>query len=65
MEAMMLKYPKIGQKIFRQWNTRNLTQCRRVSNSWRTFIENQRYTWIREIKKDLTYYNDLIMNLKA
>ena len=49
MENVLLRFPHIGCQIFEQLNNPLLTNCREVSNSWKTFIDNVKLPWIKII----------------
>ena len=47
----MVKFPTIALKIFDQLSNGDLTNCRKLNQSSRSFIDNQKLTWIRMIQK--------------
>ena len=49
MEAVLLRFPHIGYQIFENLNNPFLTVSRNVSQSWKSFIDNGKLTWIRKI----------------
>ena len=54
MEEVFLRFPHIGEQVFKQLNNENLTKCREISKSWEEFIDNQKLPWIRLMKKYLS-----------
>ena len=51
MENILLRFPVIGQEIFKQVNNPNLTKCKEVCHSWGYFLNNTRLVWLRIIQK--------------
>lgn len=51
MEEVFLRFSHLGEDIFDSLDDQNLKRCRKVSRTWNSFIEDQKYTWIRIIKK--------------
>ena len=49
MEAILLRFPHIGYQIFEQLDNPFLTICREVSESWQSFIDNEKLPLIRMI----------------
>ena len=49
MEVVLLRFPHIGSQIFDQLDNPFLTKCREVSDSWNSFIDNEKLPWIRMI----------------
>ena len=41
----------IGRDIFDSLNNKSLNRCKKSSRLWREFIDDQKFTWIRMIKK--------------
>ena len=50
MEEILLRFPKLGQDIFNQINDQSLVASRKVNKVWNTFLDNNRFFWIRVIK---------------
>ena len=63
MENILLRFPVIGQEIFKQVDNPNLTKCKEVCHSWGYFLNNDRLVWLRIIQKyeknELEYKEDL------
>ena len=53
MEEILLRFPHIGDQVFKQLDNEDLTKCRKISPSWNEFIDNQKLPWIRMMKKYL------------
>ena len=51
MESILLRFPVIGQEIFKQVDNPNLTKCKEVCHSWGYFLNNDRLVWLRIIQK--------------
>ena len=58
MEEIMSRFPHLGEQIFDQLNRKNLQKCRKVEESWKIFIDRQKFPWIRVIKKHLKLDKD-------
>ena len=50
MEGVLLRFPLLGQEIFEALDDVNLTNSRKMGKSWKIFIDNQKFYWIRVIK---------------
>ena len=61
MEDLILRFPHLLEKIFEKLDNRSLTKCREVKKSWRKFIDERRYPWIRivdiptKLQEPITY----------
>ena len=53
MEEVLVRFPHIGDQVFKQLDNEDLIKCRKISPSWNEFINNQKLPWIRMIKKYL------------
>ena len=49
MEAILLRFPHLGYQIFEQLDNPFLTISREVSESWQSFIDNEKLPWIMMI----------------
>ena len=58
MEEIITRFPHLGEQIFDQLNRKNLQKCRKVEESWKIFIDRQKFPWIRVIKKHLKLDKD-------
>ena len=45
-----MRFPHIGEKIFEELDNKSLAMCRRADRSWKTFIDDQKFSWIRKIR---------------
>jgi hypothetical protein len=48
---IMVRFPTIALKIFDQLGNGDLVTCRKLNESSRSFIDNQKIPWIRMIQK--------------
>ena len=56
IEEIFVKYPRFGfphifEKIFDELDNKSLMNCRKVSATWRSFLENEKIVCLRRIKK--------------
>ena len=49
MEEILLRFPHIGEKIFDLMDDISFASCRKVCQTWKSFIENQKSFWTRII----------------
>ena len=50
MNNLLKKMPNLGLKVFRELNNQSLLECQKVNKLWKTFIESQKFYWIRIIQ---------------
>ena len=50
MEEILRRFPHIGEQIFKELDNKSLAKCRKADRSWRTFIDDQKFSWIRKIQ---------------
>ena len=50
MEEVLLRFGHIGEQIFEQLESQTFTNCRLVSKSWKTFVDNERISSFQMIK---------------
>ena len=50
MEEILMRFPHIGEKFFEELDNKSLAICRRADRSWKTFIDDQKFPWIRKIR---------------
>ena len=50
MNDFLSRYPELRIKIFKDLSDQSLSQCRIVTNSWKTSIENEKFYWIRKLQ---------------
>ena len=51
MEEILSRFTHIAINIFDQLNDKDFKNCSKVSRSWKNFIKNEKFSWIRIIKK--------------
>ena len=51
IENILLRFPVIGQKIFKQLDNQNLTKCKEVCHSWGHFLNDETLVWLRMLQK--------------
>ena len=50
MNEVIKKCPNLATGIFKELNNKSLSQCRTVTSSWKTSIENEKFYWIRKLQ---------------
>ena len=50
MEEVFLRFPHLAESLYENLDNQNLSKCREVGQSWKSFIDNNDLLWIR-IKK--------------
>ena len=58
---VIVRFPDIADMIFNQLENCSIANCRKVNESWRSFIDDQKLPWIRKIQKfsgSLTGFHD-------
>ena len=50
MEEILRRFPHIGEQIFEELDNKSLAKCRQADRSWKTFIDDQKFPWIRKIR---------------
>ena len=50
MEEVLLRFGHIGTQIFEQLDDQTFTNCRSVSKSWKTILDNERISSFKMIK---------------
>ena len=58
-EEVLIRFPHLGKHIFDSLNNLDLKKCRKAFTSWRTFIKNQKFYWIRGIKEYVKMSNPI------
>ena len=46
----MRRFQHIGEHIFEELYNKSLVKCRQADKSWKTFIDDQKFLWIRKIR---------------
>ena len=49
MENIISRFPHLGAQIFQELNDQDLIKCLKPSRSWKKFIEDEKFYWIRII----------------
>ena len=63
MEQIFLRFPHLAEGIFEKLNNKTLAKCKVVSRSWKTSIDDFKFTWIRALKNSSK--DSLIRMLKS
>ena len=58
IEDQFLRFPHISEAIFNQLDDVTLADCRKINKIWLNFIDNQRFLWIRLIKKKIGHISN-------
>ena len=51
MEEVISRFPHLGVHIFESLKSKDLKKCKIVCKPWNYFIDNQKFPWIRIVKK--------------
>ena len=51
METICKRFPHLAQRIFDQLDDQSLNNCKEISQEVLEYLENERFFWIRIIKK--------------
>ena len=51
MEEVISRFPHLGVHIFESLKNEDLKKCKKVCKPWNYFIDNQKFPWIRIVKK--------------
>ena len=51
MEEVLIRFPVVGLKIFKQLDDKGLMKCRKVGKTWRVFLDDDSIFWRRRIQK--------------
>ena len=51
MDNVLLRFPHLGEQIFKKVDDESLANCHQLTRTCRLFIEDQKSFWIRVIKK--------------
>merc|ERR1712166_74240 len=63
MEELLLRFPHIGTKIFEELDCESVTVCRTVITSWKSFIDDQKFLWIRKIRTYIQKSKESLKNV--
>ena len=50
MEEVLTRFHVLAQNIFLQLDNETLAKCKKVGRVWQTFLDNQKFVFIRKIK---------------
>ena len=50
MEEILKRFQHIGVQIIEELDNKSLATCRQAYRSWKTFIDDQKFLWIRKIR---------------
>ena len=50
-EEFFLRFPQLGEDIFKELNNQSLVKCKRVDRTWNSFLVDQRFILMRKIRK--------------
>ena len=50
MNNVILRFPNLAQKIFEELNNKSLSNCRKVDDLWRGFVDMQKFTFVRKVQ---------------
>ena len=51
MDEVLIRFPHVGQRIFKNLDVQSITKCRIVSQIQKNFLRNDRLLWKRKIQK--------------
>ena len=49
-EEFFLRFPQLGEDIFKELNNQSLLKCKRVSKTWDSFLVDQKFILMRKIR---------------
>ena len=49
MENVLLRFPHLAEQICQELGNQDLIKCKELSRSWKEFVEDQKFYWIRMI----------------
>jgi len=58
MEEILLRFPLIGENIFKKLSNKNLIKCKKVGKTWERFIINEKFYKLKvKYEKIQKHYN--------
>ena len=63
MEELLLRFPHIGIKVLEELDNKNVTLCRTVTTSWKSFIDGKKVFWIRKLQRYISISKEDIKDL--
>ena len=61
---VIVRFPGIAERIFNQLENSSIANCRKVDESWRNFIDDQKLPWIRMIQKYVSSTSGFLQDWK-
>ena len=59
INEVILRFPTIAEKLFKEIDNEGLTKCKEVSKLWWNFINDQKDLWLRIIRLQYEGYSQL------
>ena len=59
MEEVVLRFPRLIEKIFAQLNNKSLARFREVNKTWKAMLDQQKFLHIRSIQSYIGKKHDL------
>ena len=57
MDELSLRFPHLAEGIFNSLDNQSLSNCRIVNNSWKNYLDQQKFFQIRKIKENITRFH--------
>ena len=57
MDELSLRFPHLAEGIFNSLDNQSLSNCRIVNNSWKNYLDQQKFFHIRKIKENITTFH--------
>ena len=57
MDEIFGRFPGLGNGISDQLDDQNLAKCRKVDETWKNFIDQEKTIWLRKIRKHVGNFN--------
>ena len=57
MDELSLRFPHLAEGIFNSLDNQSLSNCRIVNNSWKNYLDQQKFFQIRKIKGNITKFH--------
>ena len=51
IDTILSRFPAVAEDIFKELDSKSMVKCRKVSVPWQNFIDNQKFIWIRRMRK--------------
>ena len=56
MEIVLIRFPRLGQQIFKELDDKSIEKCRGVNQFQKNFLDNDSLLWKRKIKKYIKHF---------